>query len=340
MKVAIVILNWNGERMLRQYLPCVVENSGSEAEVIVADNASTDGSLQYIQQGFPDMRTIVFDKNHGFANGYNRALKQIDAEYYVLLNSDVRVEKGWLAPLLDFMESNKDVAACQPKLRAIVDSDSFEYAGASGGYIDKFGYPYCRGRLFDVVEKDHGQYDDAVEVHWATGACLMVRSEDYWSVGGLDGKFFAHNEEIDFCWRLRLAGRKVYCVPQSRVFHLGGGTLPKSNPMKTYLNFRNNLTMLYKNLPAKRLAWVMFVRLWLDYIAAFKFIVLDRHWGDACAVMRGRLAFLRWHSDFKPVRRNIQRTAKSKKTNIIAAYSILWQYYAKGKRLFSELPKL
>ena len=244
MKTAIVILNWNGRKMLEQYLPSVLEYSCDEATVVVADNASTDDSLTFLNARYPQIQTIVLDQNYGFAEGYNRALKQVEAEYYVLLNSDVEVTPHWLSPLIAYMDSHAEVAACQPKLLSYVNKEKFEYAGASGGYLDRYGYPFCRGRLFDAVETDRGQYDDTAEVLWATGACLFIRSEDYWRVGGLDGRFFAHCEEIDLCWRLNIVGRKVICMPESKVYHLGGGTLPKGNPMKTFLNFRNNLTML------------------------------------------------------------------------------------------------
>ena len=335
-KIAIVILNWNGAHMMRTYLPTVIKNS-PEAEVIIADNASSDDSLKMLASDFPEIRTIVLDKNYGFAEGYNKAFKQVEAEYYLLLNSDVDVPEGWLAPLLDFMESHPKAAACQPKLRAIKDRDSFEYAGAAGGFIDKYGYPFCRGRIFETVEKDHGQYDRNMEILWATGACMMVRSKDYWDAGGLDGRFFAHNEEIDLCWRIRLLGRKIYCVTDSVAFHLGGGTLPKGNPRKTFLNFRNNLTMLYKNLPDSELHHVMRIRFFLDWLAAFQMLILGRSLGDFKAVIRGRREFNRWKHDFDNDRKHIQTTRKVNRIPEIFEKSLLWQYYAKGKKLFSQL---
>lgn len=335
-KIAIVILNWNGAHMMRTYLPTVIKNS-PEAEVIIADNASSDDSLKMLASDFPEIRTIVLDKNYGFAEGYNKAFKQVEAEYYLLLNSDVDVPEGWLAPLLDFMESHPEAAACQPKLRAIKDWDSFEYAGAAGGFIDKYGYPFCRGRIFETVEKDHGQYDRNMEILWATGACMMVRSKDYWDAGGLDGRFFAHNEEIDLCWRIRLLGRKIYCVTDSVAFHLGGGTLPKGNPRKTFLNFRNNLTMLYKNLPDSELHHVMRIRFFLDWLAAFQMLILGRSLGDFKAVIQGRREFNRWKHDFDNDRKHIQTTRKVNRIPEIFEKSLLWQYYAKGKKLFSQL---
>lgn len=335
-KIAIVILNWNGAHMMRTYLPTVIKNS-PEAEVIIADNASSDDSLKMLASDFPEIRTIVLDKNYGFAEGYNKAFKQVEAEYYLLLNSDVDVPEGWLAPLLDFMESHPEAAACQPKLRAIKDRESFEYAGAAGGFIDKYGYPFCRGRIFETVEKDHGQYDRNMEILWATGACMMVRSKDYWDAGGLDGRFFAHNEEIDLCWRIRLLGRKIYCVTDSVAFHLGGGTLPKGNPRKTFLNFRNNLTMLYKNLPDSELHHVMRIRFFLDWLAAFQMLILGRSLGDFKAVIQGRREFNRWKHDFDNDRKHIQATRKVNRIPEIFEKSLLWQYYAKGKKLFSQL---
>ncbi len=336
-KVAIVILNWNGQEMLAKFLPTVVEYSRQEAEVWVADNCSSDQSMHLLETQFPQVKTIVLEQNFGFAEGYNRALKQIDADYYVLLNSDVEVVHHWLTPLIEFMDSHPGVAACQPKLLAEYDKDSFEYAGACGGFIDKYGYPFCRGRIFDTVEEDNGQYDYQQEIFWATGACMMVRAKDYWSVGGLDNRFFAHNEEIDLCWRLRLQDKKIYCIPESEVYHVGGGTLPKSNPMKTYLNFRNNLTMLYKNLGDDELSKVMRMRWFLDYLAAFETLILKGKWGDFKAIFKARRDFKAWRNEFADDRREIQSTRKVKKEVGRYAGSILWQYYAKGKKAFKDL---
>ena len=336
-KVAIVILNWNGEKMLAQYLPTVLNYSRDEATIYVADNASTDDSLGLLQREFPECKLIVLDKNWGFAEGYNKALQQIEAEYYLLLNSDIEVTHHWLTPLVEFMDVHPEVAACQPKLLSIYNKDMFEYAGASGGFLDRFGYPFCRGRIFDTVEEDNGQYDYAAEVLWATGAALMIRSEDYWDAGGLDGRFFAHNEEIDLCWRLRIRGRKIYCLPESYVYHVGGGTLPKSNPMKTFLNFRNNLTMLYKCLPDSELQYVMRWRWFLDYLAAWQTLILQRHWGDFVAIYRARRAFKRWRYDFKADREAIQQSRVAHEIPQQMPISILWNYYAKGKKYFSDL---
>ena len=338
-KLAIVILNWNGAKMLQQYLPNVLQYSRDEATVYVADNASTDISLELLYTRFrEECRVIELDKNWGFAEGYNKALQKIDAEYYLLLNSDIEVTHHWLTPLIELMDSHPEVAACQPKLLSIFDRDRFEYAGASGGYLDRYGYPFCRGRIFDTVERDEGQYDNRQDVLWATGAALMIRAKDYWEAGGLAARFFAHNEEIDLCWRLRIRGRRVCCVPDSYVYHVGGGTLPKSNPMKTFLNFRNNLTMLYKCLPDSELKHVMRVRWFLDYLAAWEMLLLKRNWGDFRAVFRARRAFKRWRKDFEQDRRQIQASRCIDHIPEQRSFSLLWQYYAKGRKHFSDLP--
>ena len=323
--------------MLAEYLPTVMEYSRYEATVYIADNASTDDSMQLIHDKFKGCKTILLDQNYGFAEGYNRALKQIEADYYLLLNSDVEVTHHWLTPLLEFMDAHPDVAACQPKLLSECDKDCFEYAGAAGGYLDKYGYPFCRGRIFNTIEPDSGQYDYNTEILWATGACLLIRSRDYWDAGGLDARFFAHSEEIDLCWRLRLMGRKIYCIPDSRVYHVGGGTLPKSNSMKTFLNFRNNLTMLYKNLPENELRSVMRIRWFLDYLAALQMLFLDRNIGDCKAIFRARKAFKKWLPEFKEDRAEIQRRRIIGRVVERRPYSILWQYYVRGRHRFSEL---
>ena len=336
-KVAIVILNWNGQKMLWEYLPSVLQYSKEEATVYVADNASTDDSLKMLREHFPEVRLIELDKNWGFAEGYNKALKQIEATYYLLLNSDIEVTHHWLTPMIELLDSHEAIAACQPKLLSIFDKDMFEYAGASGGYLDKYGYPFCRGRVFETVERDNGQYDYQTDILWATGAALMIRSKDYWEAGGLDGRFFAHNEEIDLCWRLRIRGRRIVCVPESYVYHVGGGTLPKSNPMKTFLNFRNNLTMLYKCLPDEELRHVMVWRWVLDYVAAWEMLILKRNLGDFKAVFKARRAFRRWKKDFAEDRRRIQAGRVAKEIPERRKFSLLWQYYVKGRKTFSTL---
>ena len=316
------------------YLPSVIQYSREEASIIVADNASTDGSVHWLREHHPEVRVIELEKNYGFAEGYNRALKQVQAQYYVILNSDVQVTHHWLTPLIENMDAHEEVAACQPKLLSVADNDSFEYAGAAGGFIDRFGYPFCRGRIFDTVEQDQGQYDEDAEILWATGACLMIRSADFWRAGGFDGRFFAHNEEIDLCWRLHDMGRKIYCYPDSEVFHVGGGTLPKNNPMKTYLNFRNNLTMLYKNLPESDFHYVLRMRWLLDYVAAFATLLMHGNWGDFKAIFRARRAYRKWRHQFDDDRRTIQqrRVADGRKP-----FCIVWKYYIKKVTTYDNL---
>ena len=342
-RLAIVILNWNGAAMLRQYLPSVLQYSRDEGTVYVADNGSTDDSLALLREHFPEVRIIELGKNWGFAEGYNRAFEQIDAEYYLLLNSDIEATPHWLTPLVQFMDAHPQVAACQPKLLSMADHDCFEYAGACGGFLDRYGYPFCRGRLFETVERDNGQYDSAMPVLWATGAALLVRARIYKDVGGLDRRFFAHNEEIDLCWRMRIRGYEVWCLPDSHVYHLGGGTLPKGNPMKTFLNFRNNLTMLYKCLPERDLRRVMLVRWLLDYVAAWQMLLLQRSVGDFLAVFRARHTFRRWRKDFANDRREIQQwrkiqfTVQKEEEDERSGFFLLWQYYVKGRKTFGEV---
>lgn len=338
--IAVVILNWNGAEMLRRFLPSVVEHSYSLGEVIVADNGSTDESLEILQQEFPEVRTLVLDRNYGFAEGYNEAFRQLEIiapqryEYYLLLNSDVRVTADWLRPLHTYMEQHPEVAAAQPKLRAEWAHDTLEYAGAAGGYIDRYGYPFCRGRLLSVVEKDRGQYDDNASIFWATGAALLIRQSDWWDVGGLDGRFFAHNEEIDLCWRLRARGRGIVCVPQSVVYHVGGGTLPQEHPRKTYLNFRNNLTMLFKNLPDAELKHVMRVRRFLDFVAFVQFLVKG-DWANAKAVRKARRDFHQWQSDFvKDRQENLSRMVLNPIPERVNR-SLIVGFFLKGQKTFS-----
>lgn len=337
-RIAIVILNWNGCEMMRRFLPSVVRHSADCAEVIVADNGSTDDSCAMLRREFPEVGLITLPENYGFAEGYNRALRGLEAEFYLLLNSDVEVESGWLEPLLEYMDAHPETAACQPILRSQRQPESFEYAGAAGGMVDCYGYPYCRGRVFDTVEQDHGQYDDIVPLLWATGAALMVRRADWEAAGGLDGRFFAHMEEIDFCWRLRTRGRGVVCVPQSRAYHVGGASLAQGNPRKTFLNFRNNLLMLYKNLPEADLRKVMRVRRVLDYVAALQFLVK----GDAAnarAVMRARREFRRLRADFLPQRQENLRCMTEPHPEGLSRFCLLYQYYAKHRKTFAQLPK-
>lgn len=335
-KIAVVILNWNGEDMMKQFLPSVIAGSDEDAEIIVADNGSTDQSCAMLERNFPEVRLIRLSENYGFAEGYNRALEQVDAEYYLLLNSDVEVEKDWLKPLMQYMDEHPETAACQPKLLSFVERDSFEYAGAAGGFMDRYGYPFCRGRIFGDVEKDKGQYDNVTSVFWATGAALMVRSSDWHATGGFDRRFFAHQEEIDFCWRLRSRGRDIVCVPQSRVWHVGGASLEQGNPRKTFLNFRNNLLMLYKNLPEKRLRFTLRLRFWLDYLAALQFL-MKGDIGNAAAIRRARKAFKELRPQFIADREQNMQQAKVTEVPELVSYSLLVAYYLKGKKRFSQL---
>lgn len=294
--IAVIILNWNGHDLLNEYLPQVVATTDSAvADIIVADNGSTDNSVELLKTKFPEVKLLQFDTNHGFAQGYNLAIEQTQYKYTILLNSDVATAPGWITPLYEYMEASPNVGACQPKLLAYKQKDEFEYAGASGGFIDRNGYPYCRGRIFGTVEKDHGQYDDVISVFWATGAALMIRSQVYLTAGGLDKDFFAHMEEIDLCWRVLLMGYDIKVVPQSVAYHLGGGSLPASNPRKTYLNFRNNLLMLHKNLPDATRNRKLFVRRLLDTIAWAKFM--------ATFDLKNANAILKAHNDFRSMRK-------------------------------------
>jgi GT2 family glycosyltransferase len=333
MKTAVVILNWNGRRFLEKFLPSVVAHSG-DASVIIADNASSDDSVEWLHHKHPDIQVIVNESNGGFAKGYNDAFSQIDATYLVLLNSDIEVPEQWLDPLISLMERRPEVAACQPKIRSYHQPEYFEYAGAAGGFIDKYGYPFCRGRVFRDLEADRGQYDDEVEVFWATGACLVVRASAYHEVGGLDDDFFAHMEEIDLCWRLKNAGYKIVASGASEVYHVGGGTLPKKSSRKTYLNFRNNFILLYKNLPSKRLLPVFFVRILLDWVAAFKFLA-EGGFGDFWAVTRAH-----WHFFG-----SVPKTRRKRKVQLAHTHtgiynrSIVKEYYIHRKRKFSDLSK-
>ena len=335
MKVAVVILNYNGASMLAKFLPSVIEYSPG-ADIVVADNASTDDSVAVLRESFPAVRLIQLDRNYGFADGYNKALEQVDAEYFLLLNSDVEVSDGWLEPLLSFMEQTPTAVACQPKILAYNNKTSFEYAGAAGGFIDRYGYPYCRGRLFDTIEVDNGQYNDVCRVFWATGAAMMLRSAAFRNAGGLDGRFFAHMEEIDLCWRMLARGGEIYVVPQSRVYHVGGATLNKSNPRKTFLNFRNNLLMLYKNLPSDELRGVMRMRALLDYVAALKFL-LTGAWGDFKAVIHARREYKRMRGEYRVVREQNLAATIVPEIKERSRFSLLWQYYLKGKKYFSQL---
>ncbi|MGB4845750.1 MAG: glycosyltransferase family 2 protein [Ferruginibacter sp.] len=336
--VAIVILNWNGKGFLEKFLPSVLSTIYSNKKIIVADNASTDDSVSFLQKNYPQVSIIQNGSNLGFAKGYNTALKQVEADYYVLLNSDVEVTPNWIGPVIDILESDITIAACQPKLLAYNCKDEFEYAGASGGWLDKFGYPFMRGRVFDDCEKDTGQYDDVQPCFWASGAAFFVRSSVYHELGGLDEFFFAHQEEIDFCWRLQLAGYKVYVQPASVVYHVGGGTLPKGNSRKTYLNFRNNLIMLYKNLPRAAACWKIPFRMKLDALSAWRGL-LSGDSGYFIAICKAHIHFAGWLFSNKK-----QSVFPVKKGGELSGWyngSVVWAYFIRKKKTFSEinLPK-
>lgn len=335
-KVSVVILNWNGAEMMRRFLPNVIEATGNDGKVIVADNGSTDNSLEMLEKEFPQVGIIALPRNFGFAEGYNQALAQVDSEYFVLLNSDVACAPNWLRPMVEYMDAHPEIAACQPKLLSERQRNMFEYAGAAGGFIDRYGYPFCRGRIFTDVEEDNGQYDGEVTpIFWASGAAMLVRSKDWRDNGGLDGNFFAHCEEIDFCWRLRRSGRGIVYIPQSTVYHVGGGTLAQGNPRKTFLNFRNNLLMLYKNLPDSQLKKVMRVRAFLDYIAAFKFLI-GRSLGEAQAVVRARREFRRMLPQYRSWRKE-HLPAENANIPEIMPSLLLTQYYLHGRKRFPQL---
>ncbi|WP_462252726.1 glycosyltransferase family 2 protein [Ferruginibacter sp.] len=332
--VAIVILNWNGRKFLEQFLPSVMASVYDNKKIIVADNASTDDSVIFLQQQYPQIEILQNSSNEGFAKGYNTALKKVQSDYYVLLNSDVEVSPNWINPVIDLMESDAAIAACQPKLLAYHDKNKFEYAGASGGWIDEFGYPFTRGRVFDVCETDNGQYDEPQQCFWASGAALFVKSKIYHAMGGLDEYFFAHQEEIDFCWRLQRAGYKVYVQPASVVYHVGGGTLPKGNSRKTYLNFRNNLIMLAKNFSLAAALWKIPFRMALDAVAAWKSL-LGGDGGYYIAILKAHIDFFKWLFVIKK-----QRTLPAKKdVQLSGCYngSVVWQYFIKKKKTFLEI---
>jgi GT2 family glycosyltransferase len=331
-KTAVVILNWNGKKFLEKFLPGVIRHSSGQAEVIIADNSSSDDSLDFMEKNFPGIRIIRLDKNYGFAGGYNLALSQVEADYYILLNSDIEVTENWIKPVIDLMQADPSIAACQPKIRSYHEPQKFEYAGAAGGFIDKYGYPFCQGRIFQSLENDEGQYDEAREVFWATGACMFVRADIFHKLGGLDDEFFAHMEEIDFCWRAKNQGYKIMYCPGSTIFHIGGGTLPKNNSRKTYLNIRNNIIMLYKNLEPGRLNKVLAARIVLDYFAAMKFLV-DGGFKDMLAVIKAHYYFWTHRSRLKKKREQI------KHLNVSQIYwgNIVFQHYLQRKKSYRQL---
>lgn len=334
--VAVVVLNYNTADLLRKLIPFVLKTSYPNLKVVVADNASNDDSVAVIQQfGEQGVECLKLEENYGFAGGYNKALAQIEADYFVLLNSDVEVEANWLEPMVELAESNPEIAAIQPKIKDYYQRDSFEYAGASGGFIDQWAYPFCRGRLFDFCEKDEGQYNDAQEIFWASGAAMFIRAEDYRNAGGLDADLFAHMEEIDLCWRLKNSGRQIWVCPQSVVYHMGGGTLSAQNARKTFLNFRNNLALITKNVPDKQRARLLVTRLLLDGIAGVKYLI-GFEFKHFTAVIKAHWNFFGNYKMWKS--KGMETQHKAFLTHVgVMKLSIVKSYFLKGRKKFSDL---
>lgn len=331
-KTAVVVLNWNGRKLLEEFLPSVVNHSNiPDTKIYLVDNGSTDDSVEYVKTTFNEVEVIVFDKNYGFTGGYNKALKEISAEYFVILNSDVQVTENWLQPIIELMDSDKSIAAAMPKIKDYKDKTKFEYAGACGGFIDYFGYPFCRGRIFNDTEQDNGQYNQAIDVFWATGACLFIRSEHFINNDGFDPDFFAHMEEIDLCWRLKNQGYRLVCEPKSVVYHLGGGTLSELNPKKIYLNHRNNLFLLIKNLPKNKTIPILFIRMILDGAAAFSYLAKGKP-KFFVAVIKAHFSFYsRIGYFYKKRSKTISTHPEMHKKSIVK------QYFLEKKKRYSDL---
>jgi len=335
-RVAVVILNWNGLDFLRRFLPSVCASTYSNLDIIVGDNASSDHSVSFVRENYPQIKIIINDQNYGFAGGYNKVLNGLDQDYYVLLNSDVEVEPGWIEPVIQLMEKDNSIAAAQPKILSQSNKELFEYAGAAGGFLDIFGYPFCRGRIFDSVEVDHGQYDNSSEIFWASGAAFFIKRSKWIEMAGLDEDFFAHMEEIDLCWRLKNNGYRIMYCAESTVYHVGGGTLNAESPFKTYLNFRNNLVLLQKNLPAGRAILIIFIRFWLDLLSLVKFL-MDGKPKNAMAISKAHVYFLR--NLFKNIPKSRRISKKTFNNNGLYPGSIVWQYFVQKKKTFSSLKK-
>jgi len=335
-KISVVILNWNGSGFLQRFLPSVISNSIGDVEIIVADNGSTDDSQLVVETLFPEVRFLPLNYNFGFAEGYNKALEELESDYLLLLNSDVAVTPEWLAPMVNLMESDSSIGICQPKIVSLDHPDEFEYGGASGGFIDRYGYPYCRGRILQVVEKDMGQYNNSTQISWASGACMMIKTEIWRKCNGFDADFWAHMEEIDLCWRTQHLGYKVYVCPDSKVYHLGGGTLNYNNPLKIHLNFRNNLFLLYKNLPGRLLATRLPARMILDGIAALVFL-MKGEFSSFGSVLTAHLKFYLALPKLTKKRRLIFQTRKETDTNLMTSNSILWNYFVLKRRRYAEI---
>ena len=337
-EVAVLVLNWNGRTLLQQFLPSWLAHTPDYADLIIVDNGSTDDSVSFLQEHYRDVHLLAFEENLGFAGGYNRAIEEIDYQTVILLNSDVELTSGWLDQPMQLLNSSPEIAAVQPTLRAQRSPKDFEYAGAAGGFIDRLGYPFCRGRIFDTIEEDRGQYADSVDLFWASGACLIIRRAVYREVGGLDTLFFAHQEEIDLCWRLNARGWRIVSAPQSIVYHVGGASLSTDSPRKVFLNFRNNLLMIYKNLPAPTLYRVLFARMILDLVAMLVYLLRLRP-GQAASVLKGWRCFLIKRQRYESTRqKNLKKTVRPISPELMKPYSLLFQYYFKGRKRYSDLP--
>lgn len=337
-EVAVLVLNWNGRTLLQQFLPSWLAHTPDYADLIIVDNGSTDDSVSFLQEHYRDVHLLAFEENLGFAGGYNRAIEELDYQTVILLNSDVELTSGWLDQPMQLLNSSPEIAAVQPTLRAQRSPKDFEYAGAAGGFIDRLGYPFCRGRIFDTIEEDRGQYADSVDLFWASGACLIIRRAVYREVGGLDTLFFAHQEEIDLCWRLNARGWRIVSAPQSIVYHVGGASLSADSPRKVFLNFRNNLLMIYKNLPAPTLYRVLFARMLLDLVAMLVYLLRLRP-RQAASVLKGWRCFLIKRQRYESTRQeNLKKTVRPISPELMKPYSLLFQYYFKGKKRYSDLP--
>jgi GT2 family glycosyltransferase len=338
-KTIVVILNWNGIEYLKMFLGKVVDLSADAwTEICVADNGSTDGSADWVAENFSGVKLIRFERNWGFAEGYNLAIDKLEAEYFVLINSDIEVTEGWLHPLVRYMDENPDSASCQPKILSRERRDYFEHAGAAGGFIDKFGYPFCRGRILNIAEKDAGQYDNQVEVFWSSGACMIIRSEAWKRCGGFDGAFFAHMEEIDLCWRLHKAGYLVGFTPESKVYHIGGGSLNYTSPFKIFLNFRNSLFMLYKNLDDDNLLYILFMRRILDGMAALMFLLSGRI-SYFNSVIKAHIQYYKCKGDLKLKRQKVKELGDESSDRLILNKSVVLEFYIKGNKTYNSLTR-
>jgi GT2 family glycosyltransferase len=335
--VAIVILNWNGQQLLAKFLPSVINSSYPNLQVIVGDNASTDNSVDFLRNHYPNVDVIINPENYGFAGGYNSILEQVEADYFVLLNSDVEVPRNWIAPVIELMESDEQIAAAQPKIKWQLQQTQFEYAGAAGGFIDIYGYPFCRGRIFDELEHDDGQYDQNIDIFWASGAAFFIKSSKWREANGLDADLFAHMEEIDLCWRLKNLGYRIVCCTDAEVYHVGGGTLNAINPYKTYLNFRNNLMIMQKNLPKKEAYLRIFARLWLDLIAMLQFMLKGRFKFSA-AINKAHWHFFKELG--KTARKRKQKQISIKDLSGVYRGSIVWAYFVRKTTKFIDLKSL